>query len=102
MYLPKVDNDTRIIRQRLLRLGATGSYAYESANEASNELLGMGKHVIGHLLNAWENPPPKGSSFTHSRFYENLEKLLTTMIEREDLSMAQLQRYRRLITSEKL
>lgn len=102
IYLPKMDDDTRIIRQRLLRLGDTNTYAYESSEKAFNELLGMGKYIAGHLLNAWENPPPNGTTFSHSRFYDKLEKLSTLMIERDDLTMSQLQRYRRLITSEKL
>jgi len=101
MYMPKLDEDAILIHQRLLMIGSTNNFAYDSTLQAQNELLGMGKYIVGHLLNAWENPPSKGVSFSTSRFYNNLNRILITMIERGDLSIEQLSRYRRLITSEK-
>ena len=105
MYLPKMDEDTAIIAKRVHLLGdhTTGWHnGSENAIRAYNELLGMGKYITGHLLNAWENPPMYGEFFSLSEFNKNLNRLLVKMIEREDLTLSQLQRYRRLITSEKM
>lgn len=105
MYFPKLDDDTKIINKRINLLGHTirGEIVGDSLSSgAYSELLGMGKYIAGHLLNAWENPPPKHDYFNQNAFYENLNRLLVAMIERDDLSLEQLQRYRRLITSEKL
>jgi hypothetical protein len=102
MYMPNIDDDFQIIQQRLARLAYTGGHGQQAAIEASNELLGMGKFIAGHVLNAWEKPPTGGLSWDERRYYNNLYSLLVTMIERGDLTLEQLQRYRRLITSEKL
>lgn len=105
MYVPKMEEETRVIAKRIERLGDwTNSFhdGDQTARAAYAELLGMGKYIASHLLNAWENPPLEGQYVNHKVFYKNLHRLLVEMIERDDFTFEQLQRYRRLITSEKL
>ncbi len=100
-----MEEETRVITKRVARLGDWTNGLHDGdriAREASAELLGMGKYIVSHLLNAWENPPPEDHNFNRTVFYKNLHHLLVQMIERDDFTFEQLQRYRRLITSEKL
>lgn len=105
MYVPKMEEETRVIAKRIERLGNYGSDRHNGEYEAKGayaELLGMGKYIVSHLLNAWENPPPEREFLSRKVLYSNLQRLLVEMIERDDFTFEQLQRYRRLITSEKL
>lgn len=106
MYSPRMDEDTILIANRIEKLGRFTSGWNDGGSDArlaKDELLGMGKYIAGHLLNAWENPPQSAYvNFSLQTFYRNLDNLLVQMIERDDLTLEQLQRYRRLITSEKL
>lgn len=96
IYIPKVDMEIEFLNRLIATLGLSGGAT------SADQLSGMGNYVIPFLFNAWENPPEDFSPyFNVNTFYNNMDFLLRKMIARDDLTLEQLQRYRRLITSEK-
>lgn len=97
IYSPKDDGDMELLNLTIKDLGESDGAI------SAGFLKDRGRYVIPFLLNAWENPPQNVSHwFDIDRFYKNLDRLLRELIARDDLTLEQLQRYRRLITSEKM